>query len=358
MRPIALATTILALTACQSDVGFESGLVTEPVVNPLPPDEQEITDTILQTVTPSVSILFMVDNSCSMSDDQDELAKNFPSFMNWFLGSGLDYHIGVISSDMQRNSDKGKLVRARGKLWITKDDNDQIGFFRQLAVLGAGGTFPERGTGAVFNSMEDSAAVDHNRGFFRDGSAIHTVAVSDEKDYSEPEGDITTSEFTNWYDGLRRDPDQRTFSSIENPDAFSYVAGGKSYGQVTSNVGGVFYDLRDDDWARALDRLGVQVSGHKTEYFLSQLPKLGTVEVTANVPQPDGQYVEFLFPQAFEQDGMWVDAEGNPADDDAWYYSEGRNSISFLDYVPPDLAQVSITYIGRTSGFSVLDDDG
>jgi hypothetical protein len=57
------------------------------------------TDEIVQLTTPSADVLWVVDNSSSMSDNQRALTDNFPVFFDWFLGSGLDYHIGVVSTD-------------------------------------------------------------------------------------------------------------------------------------------------------------------------------------------------------------------------------------------------------------------
>jgi len=62
-------------------------------------------------------------------------------------------------------------------------------------------------------------------------------------------------------------------------------------------------------------------SGLKREYFLSQLPVPSTVEVRVI----DGENT-FQF---FEDD---------------WSYNNIRNSITFEEYVPDQLAEVEITY--------------
>ena len=54
-----------------------------------------VTDVSTQVTTPEVDVLFVIDNSCSMNNEQSELTANFPSFMAYFLDSGLDYHIGA-----------------------------------------------------------------------------------------------------------------------------------------------------------------------------------------------------------------------------------------------------------------------
>src|SRR5262245_6111111 len=91
----------------------EGDLFTDPPPPPVPnhPDvaNPTQTDVIVQVTTPMVDVLWTIDNSCSMADEQNGLTENFPKFMDYFLGSGLDYHIGVTSTDLDDPSHKGKL---------------------------------------------------------------------------------------------------------------------------------------------------------------------------------------------------------------------------------------------------------
>ena len=357
MHRIASFAVVAALWGCTSENNFFTDPDVQPSDEPRPVEGTEVTDIIIQTVTPTVDVLYMVDNSCSMSDDQAALAENFPTFMRWFLGSGLDYHIGVVSSDMVDPTHRGKLQAGFGKKWIDNDDNNQIAQFTQMAVLGSSGAFPERGTAGVFFSQEDSDAISFNDGFFRDTSAIHTIAVSDERDYSQAQGDVNLNEFINWYDGLKRNADERTFSAIEDPNARSYVSGGRFYAEVTEVIGGVTWDVKSDNWARALDELGLRATGRKTEYFLSQLPVDATIDVTVRTPLEGDAFNEATYPRAFWSNGELFLEDGSPAEGSVWYYVEGRNSITFVEFVPGDLAEVVITYNARSTGFEIVDEE-
>jgi len=57
------------------------------------------TDRIVQVTVPSVDVLWVIDNSCSMEEEQSSLTGNFSKFMNYFTNSGLDYHVGVVSAE-------------------------------------------------------------------------------------------------------------------------------------------------------------------------------------------------------------------------------------------------------------------
>ena len=51
----------------------------------------------------NIDILFVIDDSGSMADKQNNLAANFPNFidvLNTIQGGLPDVHIGVVSSDM------------------------------------------------------------------------------------------------------------------------------------------------------------------------------------------------------------------------------------------------------------------
>ena len=58
-----------------------------------------ITDNFVQEETEEVDILFVIDNSCSMSDHQTSLATNAASFITTLDASGADYRLATITTD-------------------------------------------------------------------------------------------------------------------------------------------------------------------------------------------------------------------------------------------------------------------
>ena len=301
-------------------------------------------DVMVQTTVPNTDIMFVVDNSCSMGDDQQRLVDNFPSFARWFLGSGLDYHIGVVSTDMDDPAQRGKLQQGFGRKWIEADDPNQINTFTQMAVLGVSGSPTEKGTDAAYAALEIERD-GFNEGFYRDEAAIHTIVVADEADYSG----INEREFINWYDGLKRVADERTFSIIWDPASLGF--GGRSYAPFNRQIGGVYYQIRETDWSSALDVLGLQATGMKTEYFLSRAPVEDSIEVAVRLPILDGgDFTPQSFPRAeFDDEGNAIDENGDPITEPHYYYVPERNSIRFLEYVPEEAYQIQISYTVRSS---------
>jgi hypothetical protein len=317
---------LLLMVACVNENEFFKDL--PPIVNntnrPVPNTEQ--TDSILQVTTPMVDVLWTIDNSCSMATYQDNLADNFPSFMDYFDGSGLDYHVGVVSTDTDNPTHSGKLQPGFGYKFIDSDTASPIEVFQEMATMGTNGSSTERGLGATFLGLEEHRDT-FNAGLYRDEASVNTIVISDEPDLTQSFV-ITQPEFVDWYDGLKREGDMRSFSSIVDP------RDGQRYMNSTRELGGINWDINTDDWSGVLERLGIQASGLKREYFLSQRPVIETIVV--EVEDVSGALLPPFDLAEFDDVGNLIEGD--------YTYDPIRNSITFLEYVPNALSTVLITY--------------
>jgi hypothetical protein len=337
MRVIGWTVMSLALLAfagaCQE---YNIGEQPPPFIGPNPPelDNPAVQDRIVQIPIPSVDVMWIIDNSGSMLDEQTALKQNFPAFMNYFLGSGLDYHIGVVTTDMDKPAQTGKLQpSASGALYITTEDEDPMQMFEEMASVGIRGSSWERGREAAYMGMELLKNSD-NEGFLRDdlGSGVHMTIVSDEPDLSRQEY-ISKEEFVAWGNALRPEDELVTFNSICNPPNYGYYSG-QDYIDLTNGIGGILHDVHQDNWVDVLEQLGVQAAGLRREYFLSHRPVVDTIEV--KVVTPDGDTIPF--------------------DPNEWEYSASRNSITFDDYLPDPMSEVFIDYTVLSSLVQVTDE--
>lgn len=330
MRPrYATFLVAVALTACENDGQFRPGVENGELPAPRPVESDTYTDVLVQSVQPVVDVLFVIDNSCSMSNDQAALSENAPAFMQWFVSSGLDYHIGVVSTDVVDSSDNGRLQAPPGfPLWIDSSDNDAINTFSQMAVLGSFGASPERGLDGLYRAIEVEGRA-YNNGFLRQDSNLNVIVVSDEDDFSM---DVSPPELVRWFGGLRPD-DQLTFSAIDNPLA-GESGPGRKYRDIAENFAGEIWDINQDDWATVLERLGLQATGRRAEFFLSRNPVQESIEV--QVQLPGTKATALVPPVEFDAEGLAMGA--------GWAYVPIRNTVLFYDYVPPELAVVRITY--------------
>lgn len=135
-----------------------------------------------------VDVLFVVDDSASMYEEQGELAGTFPELYAHLGGSGLDWHIGVTTTDVDSaNLDAGKLERVvMGETtyrWVDEQTPNPTVLFGVLANAGIQGSPEERGRAAAYRVLETQQTLPRNAGFERDGD-LHIVFLSDENDQS------------------------------------------------------------------------------------------------------------------------------------------------------------------------------
>ncbi|MFK7926693.1 MAG: hypothetical protein AB8H79_00780, partial [Myxococcota bacterium] len=279
------------------------------------------TDVSIQTPVAAVDVLWVIDNSCSMSEEQAALGRNFGSFINFFVGSDLDYHVGVVSTSFGDAAQRGRLRDGFDKRWIDSDTADPVRDFRRMAEMGIDGSGAERGRDQAWGAIELIGRKEgqYNYGFYRDDASLAIIVISDEDDYSSIK---TVPEFADWMKGLKSDPGMVTFSSIVGFPGGCAIEEGRDYLAITRSVGGIEWDICNSDWSQVLEDLGVQAAGLKREFFLSAVPVEGTIEVRVDT---DGEVERFK-------------------EDRDFTYSRVRNSIEFIEFVPQPFADVSIEY--------------
>ncbi len=319
---------IMLMVAGCSDYNIHDKTESQGRYNPPNLAAEVVTDRIVQVTVPSVDVLWVIDDSCSMSEEQSALTANFSAFMTYFTDSGLDYHVGVTSMDMDGTAPgrQGKLRMDGGSSYIdtSYDAASAIASFTNRANMCSGsscsGSGTERGIDATWGAL-----VTHvdgvNSGFYRQDAALSIIVISDEDDYSYM---VNMYEFISWLQGVKQDGDMVSFSSIVGPQPLAgcndaYEPGAR-YLQVTRAVGGIEWSICATDWSQMLNELGLQAAGLKREFFLSAVPVEATIGVEVETP------------------------EGDVIRDEPFTYSRSRNSIQFEAFVPEPLSEVLITY--------------
>lgn len=307
------------------------------------------TDRIVQSNPIGVDVLWVVDNSCSMSDRQRALSTNFPLFLDMFLDSELDWHIGVVSTDTENPAQNGKLHAARdGTRYLDPTTPDPEPHFDQMVKLGTLGSGIEAGLRAAYNAIAQptQGIQAANAGFYRDDAALHIIVVSDEEDQS---GNQFQAEFLDFLHQLKPPEVPLTFSSIvelQNAGCGRADDGtrGRGYIETTDEIGGIISNICLGDWSPVLTELGEQAAGRKHEFFLSEVPVPGSIEVTVEARRlwhgidldkiPDGHTLE-------EACGRW---EGDEARCFGFTYDPTRNSIYMPDWSPSPMATIVVDY--------------
>ncbi|MEZ4240037.1 MAG: hypothetical protein R3F59_28595, partial [Myxococcota bacterium] len=190
-----------------------------------------------RTVAPFAALadlLLVVDDTGSMADEQAALAALFPEIVATLDDAGLDYHVGVVTTDLADPTDSGRLREVSGDRWVAPDTVDGATVLSAMATVGTAGSPLEAGLGAAYlaEAVEGTA---YNAGFFRSSGSLGIVVLSDEDDQTAP-AVTTPAAFTAWLDALR-DPALTAASAIAAPGANARYSG------VVAGTGGFQADI-------------------------------------------------------------------------------------------------------------------
>ncbi|RME28006.1 MAG: choice-of-anchor D domain-containing protein, partial [Deltaproteobacteria bacterium] len=276
-------------------------------------------------------VLFVVDCSGSMSDDQQNLANNFDSFINWAQTLDVDFQIGVIGTEVEdtpgytgtppRQVHPGVLVNTSStpKI-ITSQTPDVIGAFTDNVRLGDDCSNHEAGLEAAWLALSQPLIDDPqaNAGFLREDAKLYIIVLSDEPDQSKGQPDF----YVDFFRSLKgyRNTEMMTVSAIcaDNPPDGRYY-------YVTQQTGGIFESILTADWASTLQALGFDAFAAIREFPLSRPADSSSITVTVN--------------------GNPVPQASSPGGADGWTYYSDTNSIYFGDdYVPGKGDKIEVHY--------------
>ena len=152
-------------------------------------------DQYIQTSKDRVDILWVIDNSSSMSNEQYLLAKNFDQFIDRFLLNKVDFRMAVTTTDSTRSKDEGiegiddGLDGNHACYWGTftsryakKNENNFKKIFSECVKVGVRGDSYERGLNAVDRFLERESQFKPAYRFLRGDTNLAVFIVSDEED--------------------------------------------------------------------------------------------------------------------------------------------------------------------------------
>ena len=130
-----------------------------------------------------VDILFVVDDSSSMSIHQNNLAENIRSYTQILKDNeDIDFRIAVITSDMDSPQRQG---RFRGSaIRVVTRSGDFESRIQTLLRAGENGSFEERFADAIKDALSPELLRTHNRNFLREEAPLAIFLLTDTDDYS------------------------------------------------------------------------------------------------------------------------------------------------------------------------------
>ena len=347
----AVSSTLQAGESVDVEVSFKptrrGDLVAELIVSTNDPDEADVfaslagvaahniaEDIFDQPLPDALDVLWVIDNSCSMSEIVADLNSSLTSLTQSFTALGLDYHLAVVSTDMADPDHSGKLQGA-GVMSPSMQGGAQgvVDAFTVASDVGVGGSADERGRDAAYAALRDPLLTGHNSGFLRADAHLAIVVVSDEPDSSI---DISQSDFISWLDAFKGDPEKTSLSAMVNEDGDSFLSSSdpscvpapaasenQHYNIIAAQTGGLTAELCELDFAKVMTYLAYNAAGLNAEFPLSGTPVNAPLGVKVTVA---GQAVPY-----------------SPIS--GWAYDAATNSIVFKqDSVPGPGEGVIVEY--------------
>jgi hypothetical protein len=288
-------------------------------------DEQK--DVFRQLNRPLTDIMFVIDDSCSMYNNQDSLARNIQSFIDWAVRLNVDYQIMITTTDTEGSKFPAGCAQGTYKL-ITPQTPNPAQEFANNARVGTVGSATEKGLEAAYRALIPPTSEDPkcNRGFYRQDASLSMIFVSDEPDQSPQ----TVQFYVSFFKSLKgyRNLDLIRASAIVGPPPNGCQGGSAGsatadfrYWETAKELKGVQESICNPNWAGSLSNIGSITFGYRTQFFLSRQADPKTLQVKVN--------------------GTTVKEDS----DDGWQYDPTNNSVNFSkSQIPPPGATIQIEY--------------
>jgi hypothetical protein len=281
------------------------------------------TDTFLQDGSGKSDVLFVIDNSQSMAQEQALLASNTQAFVTVLEQAHVDYHIAIVTTDVYASNQSGNFF-GTPKIVTPLTPTPASSVASTVNAVGTRGSANEQGLRAMYLALTDPLISDPSRngGFLRSDASLAVIVVSDEEDSSPNSVDY----YETFLWGLKPPGDRSliTFSAVVGavPGGCSSSNGsataGTRYIDLQQRTGGVFRSICSANWSTIAQDLAANITTVRNQFRLSR-PAVGSSIV--------------------------VSVNGVPAMATDWAYDAASNSIVFVSSaIPARNAVVTATY--------------
>jgi MYXO-CTERM domain-containing protein len=327
---------LLAATACNEDRIIAM------------PEGQVIDSYYRESTQIPVDILWVVDDSGSMAQEQAALGAGFQYFIEHFVDLALDFRIAVVTTDVDNKSERGQF---QGTIPVlTPDTPGLLSEFANNVNVGITGSDPseEQSFEAARLAFTPGNLVGPNSGFLRREALLAIIFVSDEDDFSmwgspgglphacaDDFGDSDSSDcapiarYIEAFEAIKGGhTDLLMMGAIAGPtvNTCSYAWPGYRYEELIAQMGGLFESICQQDFDAILDRLGERISSKAVKPLgLTYPPKEETIQV-------------------------WVDGDLVPSGSDTWVYDADEGAIRVAGHlVPGQCTEIQVQYIRESS---------
>ncbi len=234
-----------------------------------------------------VDILFVIDDSCSMADEQQALSTNLQAFISDAAAATTDWHIGVTTTDMF--SVKGRLLAGGGNPAVLTPSTPNVQqVFSQRVRVGTSGSGYEQQFASMAAAVTEPNRSGANLGFLRSNAALAVIVVSD----AEEQSPNTPGSYLAALRQAKQNRNELVTVSVVGPFSvqpgcfLDGVVDNGRYDAVIQATNGVRADICTTDWAADLRTISRTVFGVQRSFELTGQPDTGrglTVTVDGQV---------------------------------------------------------------------------
>ncbi len=288
-------------------------------------------DHFQQLGKPKVDILFTIDNSCSMGDEQNALSTNFAAFIQFAEAQALEYQIAVTTTDVTGNGEAGRFVPLTGsaadRIVTPQTTPSPETVFVSNVNLGTSGSASELALQASYLALSNPLIFGHNAGFLRRDAVLSLVIVTDEPEQSSGTVDF----YINFFLSIKgfRNTNLFSASAISGGESGCNGAGGNASAAprlvaTAARTGGIDASICTPDWSRTLEDLSTTAFGFKSRFFLTNQPVISTIRVLIDMVEVPAT---------------------SPGGTVNWSYDFATNSINFSAFSTPEPgAEIDVEY--------------
>jgi len=264
-------------------------------------------DTFAQAPSNQVDVLWVIDNSRSMAEEQASVAASTQAFVTNLEASGMDFHLGVITTDMDASNEYAGVLLGNPPVLDASVAN-YVSLFQQRVQVSTGGSDQEKGLEAAITALTPPLTDSRNVGFLRPDAMLNIIFLSDENDcsdfgalgadasgeqcYTESEKLEPVSDLVARLRDAKLDPSRINVSGIIGPpqvDACADTVPGHRYEVAIAAFAGISADICTPAYDSIMEDLGLIATGIWDTFALSYVPDPDTMEV-AILPADGPEY--------------------------------------------------------------------
>lgn len=235
------------------------------------------------TFNNKVDILFLSDDSASMTTYRQQMATQASAIINRLNQMGMDYHLAVTTTSFGAGYSGGKFIGSPA--YLTNATPNLATQLSNHLSFNVPGSDLEQGLMSIKTALSPGN-LNLNPGFFRSDALLAVVIMSDDDDYSagtlQSYIDFFNSIKTPFANGASSWVANYIGSTALNSACSQFVNVGSRYVGLANASSGIAQSICNTDWSVTMNNIQVVINTLMTTYYFSVQPNPASIIVKVN----------------------------------------------------------------------------